>query len=116
MKRKWIATALMFYILCVPAFAHSGRTDSAGGHTNHSTGEYHYHHGYSEHQHYDMNGDGIKDCPYKFKDATNKSTSTTKNSNTNVSSIQSKKDNDDVFTVLSLGSAVIALYIYFRRN
>jgi hypothetical protein len=42
----------------VPTFAHSGRTDSNGGHYNHSTGEYHYHHGYSAHQH--TNGK----CPY----------------------------------------------------
>lgn len=40
------------------AIAHSGRTDSNGGHYNHSTGEYHYHHGYPAHQH----DNGI--CPY----------------------------------------------------
>ena len=40
------------------AYAHSGGTDSAGGHYNHSTGEYHYHHGHSAHQH----PDGV--CPY----------------------------------------------------
>lgn len=54
---------------------HSGKTDSHGGHYNHSTGEYHYHHGYSAHDHYDMDGDGIVDCPYSFKDNTNKSNS-----------------------------------------
>ena len=43
--------------------AHSGRTDSSGGHYNHSTGEYHYHHGYFAHDHYDINGDGEIDCP-----------------------------------------------------
>ena len=50
--------------------AHPGRTDSSGGHTNHSTGEYHYHHGYPAHDHYDMDGDGKSDCPYKFDDKT----------------------------------------------
>ena len=40
------------------AYAHSGGTDSAGGHYNHSTGEYHYHHGHPAHQH----PDGV--CPY----------------------------------------------------
>ena len=70
MKRKLIATVLMCCALCVPSFAHPGRTDAMGGHTESATGEYHYHHGYSEHQHYDMNGDGIKDCPYEFKDDT----------------------------------------------
>lgn len=46
--------------------AHSGRTDSNGGHLDHSTGEYHYHHGYPAHDHYDIDGDNIKDCPYEF--------------------------------------------------
>ena len=55
--------------------AHSGRTDSRGGHTNHSTGEYHYHHGYSAHDHYDIDGDGRKDCPYDFHDNTDYSVS-----------------------------------------
>ena len=39
--------------------AHSGRTDSAGGHYDRSTGEYHYHHGYPAHQH----PNGV--CPYE---------------------------------------------------
>lgn len=71
--RKIIFAALAILLFCtlsISAIAHSGRTDSNGGHTNHSTGEYHYHHGYSAHDHYDMNGDGIKDCPYNFKDKT----------------------------------------------
>jgi hypothetical protein len=58
---------LLLIPLSILVYAHPGRTDEAGGHTNHSTGEYHYHHGYSEHQHYDMDGDGIVDCPYDFK-------------------------------------------------
>lgn len=43
----------------ISAFAHSGRTDSNGGHYDRSTGEYHYHHGYSAHQH----PNGV--CPYR---------------------------------------------------
>lgn len=70
MKKKILALLLVALLPCSVAFAHSGGTDSQGGHTNHSTGEYHYHHGYSAHDHYDMNGDGIKDCPYTFKDNT----------------------------------------------
>ena len=57
-------------LLVVTVFAHPGRTDSNGGHTDHSTGEYHYHHGYSEHNHYDMDGDGTEDCPFNFVDKT----------------------------------------------
>lgn len=65
-------------ILCVsaliaisPSFAHSGRTDSHGGHYDRSTGEYHYHHGYSAHQH----ENGI--CPYAMDDKTNHGSGTT---------------------------------------
>lgn len=43
-----LVTAIGLSVLC---FAHSGRTDSNGGHYNRSTGEYHYHHGYPAHQH-----------------------------------------------------------------
>lgn len=61
----------LFSLLIAPVFAHPGRTDSKGGHTDSSTGEYHYHHGYSAHDHYDMDGDGVVDCPYDFDDKTN---------------------------------------------
>lgn len=70
MKKKFVFSviAVVFVlVLAVVAFAHSGRTDSNGGHYNRSTGEYHYHHGYSAHNHYDMDGDGIDDCPYTFE-------------------------------------------------
>lgn len=71
--------ALMLSLVCViPLFAaaHSGRTDSNGGHWDSETGEYHYHHGYPAHQHYDMDGDGVDDCPYDFKDNTKSKNST----------------------------------------
>ena len=48
------------------AFAHPGRTDSNGGHHVTATGEYHYHHGYPAHDHYDIDGDGVLDCPYTY--------------------------------------------------
>lgn len=70
--------------LPVIAFAHPGDTDSNGGHINHSTGEYHYHHGYPAHDHYDMDGDGIPDCPYRFDDKTG-SSSNEKESSSNKS-------------------------------
>lgn len=62
---------LLTLLLPITALAHSGGTDSSGGHTDHSTGEYHYHHGYPAHDHYDMDGDGVIDCPYDFDDKTN---------------------------------------------
>lgn len=54
-----VAIVVLVALSVVPAFAHSGGTDSKGGHYNHDTGEYHYHHGYSAHQH--ANGECPKD-------------------------------------------------------
>ena len=64
MRRRVLA--LMFLCCWLPcvALAHPGNTDSKGGHHNRKTGEYHYHHGYPEHQH--TNGK----CPYDFDDKT----------------------------------------------
>lgn len=73
-------------------FLHQGRTDSNGGHYNHTTGEYHYHHGYPAHDHYDMNGDGAVDCPYYFKD------NTTNNSNTDKS--ESEKHRNSALSII----------------
>ena len=76
MHRPSRCAILVFLMLFLPVtvMAHPGRTDGRGGHTDHSTGEYHYHHGYPAHQHYDMDGDGKADCPYDFKDKTDNST------------------------------------------
>lgn len=49
----------------IATYAHSGDTDSAGGHYDHSTGVYHYHHGKPAHQH--INGV----CPYEKNTKTN---------------------------------------------
>ncbi len=59
--KKTIIIILIIAVIIVPvfAFAHSGRTDSSGGHRDIFAGEYHYHHGYSAHQH----SDGV--CPYE---------------------------------------------------
>lgn len=83
MKRILIPILLFLLLMKVPfASAHPGRTDSSGGHMDKSTGEYHYHHGYSAHQHYDMDGDGKKDCPYEFKDKTGSSSGSSSSSST----------------------------------
>lgn len=44
---------LMFNLICLTSFAHSGGTDRQGGHKDHYTGEYHFHHGHGPHQHPD---------------------------------------------------------------
>ena len=79
---------LLVPTLCIPVFAHPGRTDSNGGHTDHSTGEYHYHHGQPAHEHYDIDGDGITDCPYDFMETT----ATPKSSNSSSTNKQVSKD------------------------
>ena len=102
-------------LLVVTVFAHPGRTDSKGGHTNHSTGEYHYHHGYSAHDHYDMDGDGVVDCPYDFDDQTNRSNSgATSNIPTTeeTSSENNSKSNTDFISVLG-GIIAVGLYVFF---
>lgn len=65
---KFGAALVIVAAMTVSALAHSGGTDSKGGHYNRSTGEYHYHHGNPAHQH--INGE----CPY---DSTNKKSETT---------------------------------------
>lgn len=74
MRKRLLAFLLAFLLLLSPTvLAHSGKTDANGGHYDRSTGEYHYHHGYPAHQHYDMDGDGVADCPYDFDDKTDHS-------------------------------------------
>lgn len=63
--KKSIVAVVAILLLGSSALAHSGGTDGNGGHYNRSTGEYHYHHGYSAHQH----ENGV--CPYDKKDRTN---------------------------------------------
>lgn len=58
MKKKISFIILIIVLTPTIVLAHSGKTDSNGGHYDHSTGNYHYHHGYSEHSHYK----GL--CPY----------------------------------------------------
>lgn len=85
MKRIKIIVLLFLIILFMSSllYAHSGRTDSSGGHYNRSTGEYHYHHGYPAHQH----SNGI--CPYLIDNSTNNGSSnnnSNSNSNSNINS------------------------------
>lgn len=68
MKKTLILLALAALILTlhIPVYAHPGRTDSKGGHMNHSTGEYHYHHGEEAHPHFDIDENGTVDCPLTY--------------------------------------------------
>jgi hypothetical protein len=96
----FIICALLSLILQVEA--HSGRTDSKGGHHDRSDGSYHYHHGYSAHDHYDMDGDGKKDCPYDFDDKTEH------DSNSGSSISATKKDDKNSVTFWDVLKAMLA--------
>jgi hypothetical protein len=47
-KRIIFCTLLSIFNIEISIIAHSGRTDSDGGHYNRSNGEYHYHNGGSK--------------------------------------------------------------------
>ncbi len=83
MKKRIVFVALLISALLSMVFyasAHSGKTDSNGGHYDRSTGGYHYHHGYSAHYH--PNGE----CPYAIEEPTIK--------DENSSAINSETDED----------------------
>lgn len=119
-EKRIILTFILVFLLALPTYSHPGRTDAKGGHTNHSTGEYHYHHGYPEHQH--PNGE----CPYDFIDKTgqnsggsssgNKSSTTKTNSTetsttTTTSSGHTGKKNPELHPlVIPIGSSVAVTY------
>lgn len=110
--------ALCMMLFPLVAYAHSGKTDSNGGHYDHSTGEYHYHHGYSAHQHYDIDGDGYRDCPYNFEDKTSHGNNSSGNEEERIPTTSKGDSYDKVaqpsgrnifFTILSIiGYSVLA--------
>lgn len=124
MRKRLLAFLLAFLLLLSPTvLAHSGKTDANGGHYDRSTGEYHYHHGYPAHQHYDMDGDGVADCPYDFDDKTDHSSRSNSGSSYDVQSTPrpspQKSDNSKakhisvgeivVFVILA---PIVALYAF----
>lgn len=96
MKKKllyFLITVIICTItLSIISFAHSGKTDSIGGHYDRSTGEYHYHHGYPAYQH--TNGE----CPYDFKDNTNHQSGRT----------SSSPNDDSILFIILLGCVITA--------
>lgn len=111
MRKRLLAFLLAFLLLLSPTvLAHSGKTDANGGHYDRSTGEYHYHHGYPAHQHYDMDGDGVADCPYDFDDKTDHSSRSDSGSSHAVQSTprpSPKKSNDSKAKHISTGEIVV---------
>ena len=106
--KRIIAVLLVLLAFAAPVFAHSGRTDSNGGHYDNSSGEYHYHHGYPAHQH--TNGK----CPYNFK---NKITYNNGSKNVTTEKKTEKKFDLPVFEtlgwiILYVISWMILLYVH----
>lgn len=111
MRKQLLAFLLAFLLLLSPTvLAHSGKTDANGGHYDRSTGEYHYHHGYPAHQHYDMDGDGVADCPYDFDDKTDHSSRSDSGSSYDVQSTprpSPQKSDDSKTKHISTGEIVV---------
>ena len=98
MKKAILSLSLLHLILVffvLPVSAHGGKTDGDGGHTDHDTGEYHYHHGYPAHDHYDMDGDGDLDCPYDFDDKTDHRSPSNKSDDESSQKFSKKYFSDD---------------------
>lgn len=134
-KRVLLFTLILLFIpaMTMTAYAHPGRTDGNGGHTDQSTGDYHYHHGYPAHDHYDMDGDGDLDCPYEFDDQTNngsngsnnetwKPNNSTTNQSVNIPvypSYQSKEDSNDYtcsYIAIGFVAVVVLFSVMLSRN
>lgn len=100
MKRIFLIVACLLLAICITsvAFAHSGRTDGSGGHWNHSTGEYHYHHGKPEHDHIN----GI--CPYDYEDTTSHHSSGYSSSKTKTAKIEDKEEPTNFWVAASLSA------------
>lgn len=66
MKRSICFLVILLFVTSVTAYAHAGSLDEYGGHVDHETHTYHYHHGWPAHEHY---GDY---CEYNWIDKTDK--------------------------------------------
>ena len=110
MKLHWLTLICLVLLsfFSLPVSAHPGRTDRNGGHTNHSTGEYHYHHGYSAHQH----ENGV--CPYDYdvNDIGDSSFTTEGNGKDKNTNRKIEESNDDV-NILSIVIKIIGVSILF---
>lgn len=105
MKRIFLIVACLLLAICITsvALAHSGRTDGSGGHWNHSTGEYHYHHGKPAHGH--INGV----CPYDYEDTTSHRSSSSSSSKTKTVKQDDKEEPANFWVATSLSALNAAL-------
>ncbi len=80
----FLFSILLLLSISAVAFAHSGGTDTKGGHYDHIGGGYHYHHGYPAHDH--KGGE----CPYR----------------NNSTSVENELTSDDVSGILFISSII----------
>ena len=108
MKRRILYFICYCILLCflfpICLYAHPGRTDSKGGHTNRETGEYHYHHGNPAHQH----TDGI--CPYDFVDNEKIESNSLSKSN-DYNALKSSRDSAVTISNTTFGWLIEIVYI-----
>ncbi len=111
--KRLLVVALSFFLIwlfCIPVFAHSGKTDAAGGHYDSSTGEYHYHHGYPAHSH--DNG-----CPYDYDDKTDHSPGYNSGNNSSSSSHSNSSGGGwIVIIIFVIIGAVLAFCFWLCRD
>lgn len=81
---KRLLVLVLALLLSLPVLAHSGGTDSNGGHNG--PGGYHYHHGYPAHQH-----EG-GECPYDFDDRTGESSGSSSGSSSSSNSSEEPEE------------------------
>jgi len=109
MKKICVILCLLFVlILPFSVSAHSGGTDENGGHYDKGTGAYHYHHGYSAHQHVGGN------CPYDKTYRENKTTSAPKDDTKSVTKKEDKSVLEE-FIIAGASGAIVA-WIYSLVN
>lgn len=99
---KRLLVLILALLLSLPVFAHSGRTDSKGGHNG--PGGYHYHHGYPAHQH-----EG-GECPYDFDDRTGESSGTS--SSSSEEDKEEPEEEEHPFWAFLKGFFKVVLYIF----
>ena len=89
--------------VCIPVLAHSGNTDSNGGHYDADAGEYHYHHGYPAHNH--KNGT----CPYDNRNGNNGGSYGAIGSDND----DDTDDADNDYTALRIVTLIVSIIVLF---
>lgn len=102
----FVILIMLFSVTTV--FAHSGRTDENGGHFNHATGEYHYHHGHPAHQH----ENGV--CPYAFDDKTGQNGGGAGSSGG--MSGYSSDDNIGYYILFGIATIILVVWLIYRSR